>query len=209
MNRGELRRATDGGQPRWPTTVRVGRTNSALRVRFECVDERAWGSFEGRDEPLWQEEVVEVFLAPGVGDPKVYCEIEVNPLGALFDARVVSPHGERSTMAVDPSWDWPGIIWRAGRLDEREDWWAELTLPWQGLGLEAEPSCWRANFYRVERPTGAPGPADEYSAWAPTFAEPADFHRPRSFGLLLTEEAADLGSFRQETERPCLVMPRC
>ena len=38
-----------------------------------------------------------------------YYEIEVNPLGALFDARVESPGLSRASMRVDPAWDCPGL----------------------------------------------------------------------------------------------------
>ena len=41
--------------------------------------------------------------------PSVYYEFEVNPLGALFDARVESPDGRRDTMRVDVSWNCPGF----------------------------------------------------------------------------------------------------
>ena len=160
-----LRRAegpsTGRSELRWPTTVRLSWDSRALRIHFECADDRAWATHTERDAPLWQEEVVEVFLAPGSADPTVYYELEVNPLGALFDARVHSPELERSTMKVDLAWDWPGIGWRVeSQLRESEsraseDWSTELELPWSGLDLPSTlPRLWRANFYRVERPDG-------------------------------------------------------
>ena len=42
-----------------------------------------------------------------------------------------------------------------------------------------EARRWHANFYRIDR-----GPADEYSAWQPTLADPPDFHVPARFGQL-------------------------
>lgn len=181
----------------------------ALHVLFECRDDLAWATFRRRDEPLWREEVVEVFLAP-VESPEVlksgrgpasYIELEVNSLGALFDAEVHNPDGLRSTMSVDTAWDWPAIRWAAGRGRRRDDWWASLELPWRGLGFAAEPpGLWFANFYRVERP-GGPGVAnardaadvdDEYTAWSPTLVNPPDFHRPERFGLLALDGVATL-----------------
>lgn len=216
----DLVRAIDGDAPTWPTRVEVTWNTSGLGVRFECRDDLAWATFTERDAPLWQEEVVEVFLAPGLDDPLDYLEIEVNPLGALFDARVSNPDGYRGTMRVDETWNWPGIQWRAGRLGDRQDWWAELSLPWRGLGLRSMPRAWRVNFLRVERPRGAPGsgdgPADgsedEYSAWSPTRVVPADFHRPERFGLMVldsaaTELAAQIAAF-EATHRPVHVLTR-
>ncbi|MEM8997744.1 MAG: carbohydrate-binding family 9-like protein, partial [Acidobacteriota bacterium] len=199
-----------GGVVGWAGGVLVG---------FVWRSPRAGPPLRRRPAPLWREEVVEVFLAPvpdgasavspatspasapavspasapavsPASAPAVYYEIEVNPLGALFDARVHNPDIDRATMRVETAWDWPDIRWRAGRHGAGHDWWATLDLPFSGLGFEAEPPArWMANFYRVERPGGAGGdPADaEYSAWAPTLVEPADFHRPDRFGLLELE----------------------
>ncbi len=203
-----LVRSTDGGEPTWPTSVALSWNASGLGVRFECRDDRAWATLTKRDAPLWQEEVVEVFLAPGIDDPREYFEIEINPLGALFDARVSNPDDDRATMRVDESWDWPGIVWRAGRLDRQHDWWAELVLPWRGLGLGKMPRLWRANFFRVERPRGIASSDDEYSAWSPSLVDPADFHRPSSFGLLVVgEEPTSHIEAIRNSGRPVLVVP--
>jgi hypothetical protein len=76
--------------------VRLAAGAHALFVRFDCRDPQARATFTARDAPLWQEDAVEVFLAAGVADPETYIELEVNPLGALFDARVANPGGDRS-----------------------------------------------------------------------------------------------------------------
>ena len=88
-----LRRAQDGSEPLQATVVRTAYDDDALLVRFECDDRDIWATHRDRDAPLWEEEVVELFVAPGEGDPSDYLEIEVNPLGAIFDARVTNPHG--------------------------------------------------------------------------------------------------------------------
>src|SRR5882757_7324613 len=74
-----LRRAQDGGLPLQATTVRVAHDDGALRLRFDCDDRDIWATHLRRDAPLWEEEVVELFLAPGEDDPSAYVEIEVNP----------------------------------------------------------------------------------------------------------------------------------
>jgi hypothetical protein len=169
--------ADGSGAPEQATVVRLCWDDEALHVRFDCEDRDAWGTFRHRDDPLWQEEVVEVFLAPGEEDPVRYVEIEVSPLGVLFDARIHNPTGLRADMTADLAWDCPGIRWQVGRGAERQDWWAELSIPWD----MTPPRLWRANFYRVERPRdGVP----EFTCWSPTLTSPADFHKPARFGLL-------------------------
>lgn len=166
------------GPPFQATLVRVAWDEEALHVRFDCEDRDAWGTFLKRDDPLWQEEVVEVFLAPGEEDPVYYAEFEVSPLGVVFDARIHNPTSLRKDMTADVAWDCPGLRWQVGRGPAREDWWAEMAIPWPA---DERPRLWRANFYRVERPRDG---EVEYSAWSPTLTSPADFHKPARFGVL-------------------------
>lgn len=167
--------AMTGCPPRLPTAVRAGTRGGALLIRFDGRDRGVVATLTGRDDPLWKEDVFEVFLSPE-DPPRVYYEFEVNPLGALFDARIESPEGRRETMRADVSWNCPGF---SARVSGREGRWsALLTIP---LATMAPGGArrWRANFYRVDR-----GTPDEYSAWSPTGAEPPDFHRPERFGFL-------------------------
>ena len=67
------------------------RGTDVLCVRFDGRDDGVVATHTRRDAPLWEEDVFEVFLAPGDDSPRLYYEFEVNPLGTLFDARVESP----------------------------------------------------------------------------------------------------------------------
>lgn len=174
----------DGSGPaRHPTRVATAWDEEGLAVVFTCRDRDAWATHRTRDAPLWQEEVVELFLAPGSADPTRYFELELNPLGALFDAVVDNPDSRRDTMKVDTSWDCPGLRWRVAALASDQDWQAFWWIPFEGLGTPALAE-WRANFYRIERPR-PPAPAgDEFAAWCPTLTAQPDFHQPRHFGHL-------------------------
>jgi hypothetical protein len=118
--------------PAQATSVRVAHDVDALLVRFDCDDRDIWATHAHRDAPLWEEEAVEVFLAPGEGDPAAYVEIEVNPLGAIFDARVANPHGRRDAMSVDASWNAAGLTAVVLRPSQRS-WRVELAIPWGAL----------------------------------------------------------------------------
>jgi len=171
--------ARDGRPPRLPTAVRVAVRAGVLLVRFDGRDRGVVATLTRRDDPLWKEDVFEVFLSPD-DPPLIYYEFEVNPLGALFDARVESPDGRRDTMRVDVGWNCPGLSARVRRRDER--WSALLMIPLTPLA-SGGAGVWRANFYRIDR-----GEPDEYSAWSPTGADPPDFHRPDRFGFLTLPE---------------------
>jgi hypothetical protein len=178
-----LRRAQDGAAPEQATAVRIAHDLHALLLRFDCDDRDIWATHAQRDAPLWEEEVVELFVAPGEHDPSQYVEIEVNPLGTIFDARVASPNGRRDSMSVDPSWNAAGLVAEVCRPSPGR-WRAELAIPWSDLCAGAPPRVWRANLFRIERPRDAD---PEFSCWSPTLSDPPDFHRPAFFGRLLLD----------------------
>ena len=175
--------AQSGESPRFSTRVTLEDLGGILRIRFDCEDPDPWATLVERDGDLWTEEVVEIFLAPGAATPRVYFEIEINPLGTVFDARIFNPSGDRRGMTVDREWRADRLT-SAVRLDPGSSWRADLAIPWLALG-DREESIWRANFFRIDRPrAGTAHRAPEFSAWSPTCITPADFHRPEKFGIL-------------------------
>ena len=165
------------------TELRICHDPRSLYVRFECSDRDIWGTWSRRDDPIYQEEAVEVFLAPGEDDPADYFEFEVSPMGVLFDATVHNRAGKRADMRTDPRWDCPGIEWNAVVDREARTWRAHLAIPWASISQGGgTPSGWRANFCRIERPRGG---SPEFSCWSPTLTDPPDFHKPARFGRLV------------------------
>jgi len=184
--------ANGTGAPTQQTEVKACWDDTHLYLAYSCKDSEIWGNFENRDDPLYEEEVVEAFLCP-TGDLRHYFEFEVSPNNVLFDAKVFSPEGERSSMLVDSAWDAPGLrsaVRVSGTLNDSSSpdigWIVEAAIPFAELGLPGPPpegSVWRANFYRIER-----GQFTEFTAWSPTYREPADFHVPACFGELVFVE---------------------
>ena len=169
--------ARTGERPLLATAVRVGLRGRTLCVRFDGRDAGVVATRTKRDDDLWTEDVYEVFLAPAPATPTVYFEFEVNPLGALFDARIESPEGRRESSRVHTEWDCPGFDASVTRRESR--WSASVRIPLDPLAQGASAGPWRANFYRIDR-----GHTDEFSAWSPTLADPPDFHVPERFGIL-------------------------
>lgn len=181
---------SDGsGQPEQATEVRACWDDECLYVSFACKDSDIWGNFENRDDPLYDEEVVEVFLCP-TGDLRHYFEIEISPCNVIFDAKVFNPELDRRTMLVDRTWNAGRMrtgVRVSGTLNDNSSpdigWITEVAIPFQDLGLPGPPApgtVWRVNFYRIER-----GQVTEYTAWSPSYREPPDFHVPDSFGELV------------------------
>ena len=109
------------------TFVRCAWTETALQVRFECVDTEPWATITQRDGPLWEEEVVEVFLDP-VGDLESYFEFEVNPLGTVLDLVL---RRNRSGYRKDFAWNCKGLRTQVQRT--AQGWDAEFAIPFASL----------------------------------------------------------------------------
>jgi hypothetical protein len=173
----------DGSAPaKQQTRVRVCYDERALYVRFDCDDREIWGTYTQRDQPIYEEEVVEVFIASGDAAPIQYFEFQISPNGVLFDATIYNPASTREHLKWDETWNCPDLQWLAQRNDAKNLWWGAFAIPWASITADGRiPRTCRANFYRIERPRDA---ESEYSCWSPTLTEPADFHKPARFGFL-------------------------
>ena len=142
---------------------------------FRAEDDYAWATHTQRDAPLYEEEVVEVFLDP-VGDLACYFEIEVNPLNTVLDLVL---RRNRSGYVKDIAWQCEGL--RTAILAGPKFWCAELSIPFASLTSERPTAGarWRANFLRIDRPHDS---ARELSAWSPTSYP--NFHLPERFGFI-------------------------
>ncbi|HEY4640670.1 MAG TPA: carbohydrate-binding family 9-like protein, partial [Thermoanaerobaculia bacterium] len=170
-----LKRATDGGAPRLATSISAYYDDDFLTVLFDADDEEVVATYLNHDDPLWQEDVVEIFIAPEGLTP--YFEIEVNPLGTTFDARIDSPDGVRATMTTDLAWTCDGLF-AALRRDDGKRIQIVIRIPFAALKKSDE---WRANFFRIDRSASH---GDDFSAWQPTMKTPPDFHVAAAFGAL-------------------------
>ncbi|MEP6672227.1 MAG: carbohydrate-binding family 9-like protein [Chthoniobacter sp.] len=171
----EFRLAIDGRLPLQSTTVRSLWNADEWRILFEVADTHVWATHTERGAPLYQEEVVEVFIDP-VGDLESYFEIELNPLNTVME---VVLRRNRSGYLKDFAWRCEGLRTAARRTDT--GWCAELAIPFRSLTADP-PSVgekWRANFCRIDRP---PGVERELTAWSSPGR--ANFHTPERFGFV-------------------------
>jgi uncharacterized protein (DUF362 family) len=125
---------------------------------------------------LYEEDCVELFLAPDAAHPRKYFETEIGPFGHFLDVRVDLDHGS------DTSWS------SGARIATTQDAAAhtatieaELTSPDIVKALVAGARLPFA-LYRME---GA-GPR-LYLAWSPPMTTKPDFHVPEAFGTLIVD----------------------
>jgi hypothetical protein len=185
---GDFRRARGNGEPQLPTEVKLCWDDAHLYLAFVAVDTDIWGTYRKRDDPVWEEEVVEAFLSSG-GDVTKYFEFNFSPHNVVFDAKIEIPEsGDRNFMQVDVDWNCRNLksaVSVVGTLDDHSDidqkWTVEVALPFSEIGRERRPpkdgERWRANFYRIDR-----AGEGESSCWSPTLVP--NFHLPGRFGEL-------------------------
>jgi hypothetical protein len=170
-----LRENLSGRPPQWGTEVRLGWSGGFLHGLYQCQDPNPWATKTTRDDALWEEEVVEIFLDP-FGDSLCYFEIEINPLNTVTDLII---RRTWTGLRRDFNWKCEGLVTACGTL--AYGWVAAFQIPFESLG-DCHPtrsSVWRVNFSRIDRPKDQPL---ELSAWSPTLVR--SFHVPRRFGVL-------------------------
>jgi len=174
--------AVTGAAPRLATALRIAARGDVLLVRFDARHRGIVATLRETNAPLWTEDVVEAFLS-AEDPPRRYVELEVNPLGARFSARVDSPEGTRKGMSV-ATFECPGFSAGVKRGERR--WSALLRVPASAFGGESIPETFRANFFRIDRATSG------FSALFPTRADPPDFHVGSAFGRFRVADGTGL-----------------
>lgn len=176
----------DGHPASLRTVARVLYDDAYLYVAFDCEDPDVWGTLLKRDEPIYNEEVVEIFLDANA-DLKTYNELEVSPNNTVFDAYFPA----RRT-GMDTSWDsqMKSAVKIRGTLnnpnDTDEGWSVEMAIPIARLAEvpHIPPRAgerWRFNLYRLEHLNHRT--EVEGQAFSPLFL--GDFHNLPRFGWLV------------------------
>jgi hypothetical protein len=175
------------------TRARMCWDNECLYIAYECADTDIWGTMTKRDDPVFQEEVVEAFIDPDC-DLRYYYEFNVSPRNVIFDAFISNPDGMNPDDKTQFGWNCDGVrsaVVVDGTLDDRTDtdrgWTCELAIPFAGLERKTPKpgERWRANLYRIDL---TPKPA-EFQAWSPTLCTPPRFHVPSRFGTIFFSAA--------------------
>lgn len=149
----------------------------AFYLRFSCDDEGITSNFTMHDEPLYRQDVVELFIADE-GRLDRYKELQTSPWDRRFSGLIsYTKEGERQ---LDMSWEAEG--WRTmSRFDKAERRMNSVwMLPFSVFSAPPVPGgSWRFNAFRIDH--GANG--RELTAWQPTGE--ANFHVPERFGYLV------------------------
>lgn len=163
----------------------------SLYLRFAARDDAPWHTMTKRDDHLWDEEVVEIFLDPA-RTGRDYAELEISPANVVCDVRMVAPSPNKE---YDLTWNFAGLETRVVPWTDETGrglgWIALARLPFAGFRLlpstekvALPPRAgdrWQFNLFRIERPAGPAQPGKDVIAvaWSPT-GQPS-FHVPAAF----------------------------
>jgi hypothetical protein len=179
--------ADTGARPKQRTTAKLLWDDQYLYIAFHCEDSDIWGTTTERDQDIYNQEVVEVFIDDDCDDYS-YIEIEVSPLNAVLDLFMLNRNGQTRGL-----WDWDSEGMRTavvvdgdpvhhGRNDR--SWTVEIAIPMGDFmtapHIPPHPGeVWHVNLYRIDRASWG----DEYTAWsAPGII---NYHTPQRFGRLV------------------------
>ncbi|MEJ2051973.1 MAG: carbohydrate-binding family 9-like protein, partial [Calditrichota bacterium] len=175
-----------GREPKMSTQCRLLWDDSFLYAGYLVQDEKVIATYSKRDEPLYEEDVVELFLAPA-GSLNYYYEFNFSPKNVVLDAVVFNDGGQagvgRGNLNTMTEWNCEDICWST-RIQPDQNWAVTAAIPFTSLHFaENHPpkpgDTWRINVCRIEYGL----PETEYTAWSPP--EILDFHTTEKFGQLI------------------------
>ena len=192
-------------KPAFRTHAKMVWNADALFIAAELEEPHVRGTLKLHDAIVFHDPDFEVFIDPN-GDCRDYFEIEVNPLGTIFDLLLKRTY--RDGGPAIHAWNVEGLkvaIHVSGTLNNPADtdkgWSVEMAIPWKSLADLAGSACpprdrdvWRFGFSRVEWPTrvvdgGYETPAgsrEDNWVWSPQGV--VDMHRPERWGYVVFEE---------------------
>lgn len=160
----EMGKADGTGKPECPTVFTTSYENGVLKLHFDCqtgAPDQLKRRFQGRDESLWMDDCIEVFITDSLSNSANVFQFIVNANGALYDSRNKSP-----------LWNCEGITY--GAKISAKGYEVELAIPLHSLGIQPGADAWfRLNFCREAR-TGVTQGTYELQSWRPSssFAVP-------------------------------------
>ncbi|MCG3172754.1 MAG: hypothetical protein GMKNLPBB_00909 [Myxococcota bacterium] len=179
----------DPSPPELETTARLLWDDAFLYVAFEVQDTDVWSGYGQRDEPIFDEEVAEIYIDAD-NDQATYHEFQISPANVLFDAYFEKRRSPDWRVAAQYNANVKSAVRVDGALNERNDrdrgWTAELAIPFAELkairNIPPKPGDrFRGNLYRIDRKEREGGGV--FAAWRPLSA--GDFHLLQDFGFFV------------------------
>ena len=214
--------AGDGKPVDFSTNAKALYTDDALYLAFDAKDKDIRTVFTKRDDKLWEQDCIEVYLNPD-GDSGSYWELQISPGDSadpnnppIFDAYFEKHRQPAWEIAKNRTLE--GLearIVRKGSLnskgkDRDTGYTLEMKIPFATIDktpgaielikLPNKPpkqgDTWRMNFFRVDHNLKGEKKSTRHAAWSPAGG---DFHNLEAFGTLEFGEHRNLNNRTENT----------
>ncbi len=180
------------------TLVSLRYDDQYLVIHFECQDNPRMDQnyYTQNNQPLFQQEVFEVFISQGAVAKENYLEVQINPNNALFVAKVNNNYKTDQSFHLDMMDNKVAQIEHQVTKEPKNNRWkGQLKIP---LSLiedpeEKEKGVYRMNLFRIISNKDQHDPSWKNNAKNATFAcwnspmtKTPNFHKPEAFGMVFT-----------------------
>jgi len=179
------------------TNVQLCHTSEELRLSYTAQDEELFlNHYDKCNTDMWNNEVVEIFIAPAKGGELItrYHEVECSPHNALYVAEIHNPYGngtDKSNKLIPCASS--GVSHNVSLDKPGKTWSTDLAVPWTLVGSNGNdlPKIWRVNLFRVLMLNESSPICDDdqcrYGAWNPTNVYPSNYHHTTALGVVVLE----------------------
>jgi len=166
--------------------VKLQWSEKFLYILFDVNDDHIWGTFRNNDDPLYEQEAVEIFMSYGEETPKEYFELQFSPNLVKYDAWVKIPTGSRhdKSFSVNVGWNFEKLefeqeIDASGDEVKKGVWQTYVKIPAAEIkGSDFKKGdILRGNLFRID---GHPK-QNSFQALSPNFEKTPNFHTPEKF----------------------------
>lgn len=188
--------STNGQAVDFLTHVTLASNDQHLTVSFECMQDDFvdQNNMTQHNDPLYNQEVFEVFISTGKEDSKHYLELEINPNNALWIGTINNPTLGEEAQSLEGmvAYENTGIVHEA--IKSKKSWHGKMQIPWVLIGKDPKGE-YRINFYRIRANHSHTDPnwvcdtqTCDFACWNSTLSgESPAFHKPKRFGYLRVE----------------------
>jgi hypothetical protein len=168
------------------TRVRLLWDDNNLYVAYEAADNDITAHVQGRDEFVYRDDTVEIFLNVKPSQTKVYYCVEVNVRGVVMDyvciggqyyMRRFDMDGLKIASSIDGTLNVRG--------DRDRGWSLEMAIPWKNFADVAPPPRAGAVFTANLNRWDGTEPDRRLSVWADSRLNWPHPHAPANFGELV------------------------
>lgn len=114
----QFQRANGARDSIYKTALKLCWNENDLYIKFFCQDTDILSTFSEYNDPVYEQEAVEVFLAQEYRNN--YFEIDISPKNAVFDS-LIKNNLEGNNFDPDPSWSCDGLRTKVVRENPSSD----------------------------------------------------------------------------------------